>query len=110
MERNRCYQGVHCKVERSSPIGKELFLVHYILACRCVTIFFTQSHSCRSITPIQTNCISEPLFHEALADAARLDEFLRTEGKPVGPLHGLHISLKDQFRVAGAETSLGYVG
>ncbi|KZF19210.1 amidase [Xylona heveae TC161] len=56
------------------------------------------------------NCLSEVLFVQAFARAEELDEYLRTHGKPIGPLHGLPISLKDQFRVEGAETSLGYVG
>ncbi|KAH7028573.1 amidase signature domain-containing protein [Macrophomina phaseolina] len=56
-----------------------------------------------------TNCLSEILFAEALAQAESLDSYYRTHGKTVGPLHGLPISLKDQFRVKGAETSMGYV-
>jgi amidase len=28
----------------------------------------------------------------------------------VGPLHGLPISLKDQFHVKGVDTTMGYVG
>lgn len=44
-----------------------------------------------------------------MARAQELDEYLRVNGKPVGPLHGLPISLKDQFRVEDAETSVGYV-
>ncbi|KAL4965404.1 amidase signature domain-containing protein [Aspergillus stella-maris] len=55
------------------------------------------------------NCLSEILFSQALARAQELDEYLRVHGKPVGPLHGLPISLKDQFRVKDAETSVGYV-
>jgi amidase len=35
----------------------------------------------------------------ALARAKSLDEALKKDGKPVGPLHGLPISLKDQFRI-----------
>jgi amidase len=35
----------------------------------------------------------------ALARAKELDQHLEKTGKPVGPLHGLPISLKDQFRV-----------
>ncbi len=49
------------------------------------------------------------IFPQALADAEALDEFYQREGKTVGPLHGLPISLKDQFRVRGTETSLGYI-
>lgn len=39
-----------------------------------------------------------------------LDAAFEKEGKVVGPLHGLPISLKDQFRVRGTDTTLGYVG
>ena len=35
---------------------------------------------------------------------------METHGRPVGPLHGVPISLKDVFRVKGAETSVGFVG
>lgn len=29
---------------------------------------------------------------------------------PIGPLHGLPVSLKDQFHIKGVETTMGYVG
>ncbi|KAK0515032.1 hypothetical protein JMJ35_002411 [Cladonia borealis] len=56
------------------------------------------------------NCLSEVLFDSALKRAGELDSYIATYRKPVGPLHGLPISLKDQFRIEGAETSVGYVG
>lgn len=34
---------------------------------------------------------------------------LRTTGRPVGPLHGLPISLKDRFHLEGLDSSCGYV-
>lgn len=49
------------------------------------------------------------LFEEALTQARELDAYYQAHQKPIGPLHGLPISLKDQFRIKGAETSLGYV-
>lgn len=42
----------------------------------------------------QTNCLTETLFDEALERAKYCDEYLAKEGKPLGPLHGLPISLK----------------
>ncbi|KAL2223232.1 acetamidase [Thermoascus aurantiacus ATCC 26904] len=45
----------------------------------------------------------------ALAQAKELDEYFEKHKKPVGPLHGLPISLKDQFRIKGYETSMGYI-
>ncbi|KAI0812796.1 general amidase [Irpex lacteus] len=45
------------------------------------------------------NCLTEIFVERALAPT----------GKVVGPLHGLPISLKDQFRLKGLETTMGYV-
>ena len=49
------------------------------------------------------------LFADAKQRALELDEYYARTGKTVGPLHGLPISLKDQFRIEGVDTSLGYV-
>ena len=58
----------------------------------------------------QTNCLSEVLLSQAFDRATELDNHLATTGTTVGPLHGLPVSVKDQFRVEGAETSIGFVG
>ncbi|CAK7269928.1 hypothetical protein SEPCBS57363_003845 [Sporothrix epigloea] len=58
----------------------------------------------------KTNCLTEILFDEAVARARQLDEHLATHGKPVGPLHGVPMTLKDQFDVRGHDSTLGYVG
>ncbi|KIJ25598.1 hypothetical protein M422DRAFT_273411 [Sphaerobolus stellatus SS14] len=44
---------------------------------------------------------------KALERAAYLDEELKKTGKPIGPLHGLHISLRDQLANKGFETTMG---
>jgi len=54
-----------------------------------------------------TNCITEPLFSSALTRAAFLDEYLARTGQPLGPLHGLPISVKDSFHVARVDSSIG---
>ncbi|KAK5079053.1 hypothetical protein LTR64_002526 [Lithohypha guttulata] len=54
-----------------------------------------------------TNCLTETLYQEALERAQSLDEHLARTGKPVGPLHGLPISLKDNFIVAPHPASIG---
>ncbi|KXJ90469.1 acetamidase [Microdochium bolleyi] len=56
-----------------------------------------------------TNCLLEYDPESALAQAKALDEYYSNHGKPVGELHGLPISLKDQLHVKGLETSMGYV-
>ena len=51
--------------------------------------------------------MTEIFIDKALARAAELDAYLKEHGKPVGPLHGLPISLKDQFKIKGLETTMG---
>ncbi|KAJ5240143.1 acetamidase [Penicillium chermesinum] len=58
---------------------------------------------------IQVNCCLEFFPEAAIAQAKELDQYFETYKKPVGPLHGLPISLKDQLRIKGLETSMGYV-
>ncbi|PQE33815.1 general amidase protein [Rutstroemia sp. NJR-2017a WRK4] len=56
------------------------------------------------------NCLHEIFFEEAIAKAQKLDDYYADHQKPIGPLHGLPVSLKDQFHVKGVETTMGYVG
>ncbi|KAK3688864.1 amidase [Podospora appendiculata] len=55
-----------------------------------------------------TNCLSEILFDQALETAAKLDAHLARTGKPLGPLHGLPISLKDNFNLVGLDSTVGF--
>lgn len=57
-----------------------------------------------------TNCLHETFFDSAVENAQRLDKYYAQNKAPSGPLHGLPVSLKDQFHVKGAETTMGYVG
>lgn len=54
--------------------------------------------------------MTEVLFEEAIKRARILDRFYEVSGKVIGPLHGIPITLKDQFNVKGVDTTLGYVG
>ncbi|KAI4255209.1 MAG: hypothetical protein LQ352_002690 [Teloschistes flavicans] len=58
----------------------------------------------------KTNCFHETFFDAAIKDARALDDFYSKNKKPIGPLHGLPISLKDQFHVKDVETTMGYIG
>lgn len=42
--------------------------------------------------------------------ARELDDYYSGHQKPFGPLHGVVMTLKDQFNVKGYDTTLGYVG
>ncbi|KAK7943544.1 uncharacterized protein PG986_012657 [Apiospora aurea] len=57
-----------------------------------------------------TECLAEIRFAEAIAEAKAQDEYRRVHKKLVGPLHGIPVSLKDQFRVEGLESAISYIG
>jgi amidase len=48
---------------------------------------------------VQTNCVHEFFPEMALARAKELDAYYEKNKAPIGPLHGLPISLKDQLRI-----------
>ncbi|KAK5991932.1 Acetamidase [Cladobotryum mycophilum] len=54
-----------------------------------------------------TNCLTATCFDRALATARTRDEHLARTGKPIGPLHGLPISLKDNFNLIGLDSTVG---
>ncbi|KAK3079273.1 hypothetical protein LTS18_005285, partial [Coniosporium uncinatum] len=56
-----------------------------------------------------TNCITELLPERALSRARWLDEYYAEHGKPLGPLHGLPISLKESIGLEGLGLNGGYV-
>ncbi|KAH6642502.1 amidase signature domain-containing protein [Boeremia exigua] len=64
----------------------------------------------RSAIAHQTvNCLTEIMFEEALNRAHECDAYLKKHSRPIGPLHGLPISLKDSFNVRGVQSTIGYV-
>lgn len=56
-----------------------------------------------------TCCLTEWFMDEALAQARALDEHMARTGGPVGPLHGVPVSIKEHMHVAGHVSSDGYV-
>lgn len=61
-----------------------------------------------SSPPPQTNCLTEIFFSSAISRARDLDRAKASRPTtPLLPLHGLPISLKDSFDVAGHDTSTG---
>ncbi|VUC36415.1 unnamed protein product [Clonostachys rosea] len=54
-----------------------------------------------------TNCLTEPLFAQAVERARFLDRFMEEHGVPLGPLHGLPVSVKDTFDIKGVDSSTG---
>jgi amidase len=54
-------------------------------------------------------CVTELLPEAALERATFLDEHLRQTGKPIGPLHGLPISVKEHMSIAGLDCNAGFI-
>ncbi|KAF1996365.1 acetamidase [Amniculicola lignicola CBS 123094] len=54
-----------------------------------------------------TNCLTEIMFTEAMQRAEELDRHLAEGKPPLGPLHGVPVSVKDTFRVEGVDASIG---
>lgn len=52
------------------------------------------------------NAVVVPLFDQARAEAVSADN-ARRQGKPVGPLHGVPITIKESFDVAGTAATMG---
>jgi amidase len=54
------------------------------------------------------SCLTETYFPEAQERARFLDSE-RSQGRIVGPLHGLPVSVKDGFQIKGSQATLGFV-
>ena len=63
-----------------------------------------------TVAQVSTNCITELLPERALRRAAELDQHLSTHGTPVGPLHGVPISVKEHLGMKGLDLNGGFVG
>lgn len=61
------------------------------------------------LPPSQTNCLTEIFFNEGIARAKEIDAEYAKTGQPAGPLHGLPVSLKDNFNIKGYDTTVGFV-
>lgn len=57
-----------------------------------------------------SNILLEIGFDGAISRAKELDDYFTANGTLIGPLHGIPVTLKDQFHVKGLGTSMGYVG
>ncbi|TCD71499.1 hypothetical protein EIP91_008880 [Steccherinum ochraceum] len=85
-------------------------LLHNIAQGIWTSVQVTTAFCKRAVIAHQlTNCLTEVYIDDALKRAAELDDYLKQHGTVVGPLHGLPVSLKDQFCIKGREATMGYV-
>ncbi|KAL4941732.1 hypothetical protein BDV06DRAFT_212437 [Aspergillus oleicola] len=57
-----------------------------------------------------SNLLLEVRFAEAIERAKELDNYFKKHKRLVGPLHGIPLTLKDQFHIKGLDTSMGFIG
>ncbi|KAI1617883.1 amidase signature domain-containing protein [Exophiala viscosa] len=74
----------------------------------CVQVLDAFTHRA-AIAHRLLNCCLEFRYDAAHAEAERLDRHYEETGKLVGPLYGLPISVKDQCRIIGTETTCGFI-
>lgn len=60
------------------------------------------------LAQVETNCLSEIMFEDALDRADELDKEFAATGRLKGRLHGIPISLKDHIHVKGFDSTIGY--
>lgn len=60
------------------------------------------------LTCSQTKCLAANNWPAAQQRAGDLDAHLRTHGRPMGPLHGLPVSLMDRFHVRNLDSMCGF--
>lgn len=97
-------EGKYSAVQVTRAFCKTAAIAHQIVS------EFDSSTSILRADDWQNPCLHEIFFDQALDRAKELDEYFATHGTTTGPLHGLPISLKDQFHVKGNDTTMGYVG
>ena len=76
------------------------------LTCLEVTTAFLRR---AGLAQALTNCITEALPERALDRARSLDLYLSEHGKPIGPLHGLPISVKEHISMKGLGVNAAFV-
>ncbi|KAI0778153.1 general amidase [Trametes elegans] len=84
-------------------------LLNKLASAEWSAVEVTTAFSKRAVIAHQVvNCLTEIFIDRALKRAAELDAYLKEHGTVVGPLHGLPVSLKDQFPIKGIDTVMGY--
>ncbi|ERS98323.1 hypothetical protein HMPREF1624_05107 [Sporothrix schenckii ATCC 58251] len=84
-------------------------LLPQLVSGALTSVAVTQAFCKRAVAAQQLlNCLAETCFDRALAAAAARDAHLARTGQPVGPLHGLPVSLKDNINVKGLDSTVGF--
>ncbi|EON62575.1 hypothetical protein W97_01799 [Coniosporium apollinis CBS 100218] len=83
----------------------ELMSTGTITSTEVTTAFLRRAGSAQKLT----NCLTELLPARALLRAAELDDYIEKHRRPIGPLHGLPISVKEHISLAGLDCNGGFI-
>ncbi|OJJ04201.1 hypothetical protein ASPVEDRAFT_172146 [Aspergillus versicolor CBS 583.65] len=107
-ERSRIYDPI---AEEITEIDNIPTLLEHLRSGKYTAEQVTHAYIRRAVVAHQlTNASTETVFDEALAQAHALDHHRQRTGELQGPLHGIPVTVKDQFNLKGVDTTLGYVG
>jgi amidase len=85
-------------------------LAEAIASKKLTAVEVTTAFSKRAIIAHQlTCCLTQWFMDEALKQAKELDDYLEKNGKTIGPLHGVPISIKEHMPIAGTYSSDGCI-
>lgn len=95
--------------EKAITARKATDLVQHLASGELSSVQVTTAFCKRASYATQLlNCCTEIMFDDAFARAQHLDEYLKKHEKPIGPLHGLPLSIKDAFDYKGYDTTTGW--
>jgi amidase len=86
-------------------------LAEAIASKKYTAVAVATAYSKRAIICHQLTCCLTQWFPESAIEQARqLDDYLERNGKPIGPFHGVPISIKEHMPISGASSSYGSFG
>ncbi|KAK4694244.1 amidase, partial [Lecanoromycetidae sp. Uapishka_2] len=93
-------------ITETSPEGLVALLAVGKLTSTAVTTAFLRR---AGLAQALTNCITELLPERAIHRAKYLDDYFTKHTKPIGPLHGLPISVKEHIGMKGLGHNAGFI-